>query len=126
MNKKISTIGLSVLAAAVLLSTPNSGICADIANSDGAGTAINAIGTPAFNFQVSPQVQIQGITDANMFAVAAVHTGSFDKENGEAYAMGSENSGLYVQNLKDIELTDGNEPIATAGTIPAEYVLPGS
>lgn len=60
-------------------------------------------GATEFTFQTSPQVQTKGISTAQNFVVAAVHDAVLGKTGGLAYAMSSETSGLYFQDVSGDE-----------------------
>jgi len=64
------------------------------------GVQINVMLTdtalPAFSFQPSPQVTIEGETAADAFTISAAHSQAIGKVGGEAYAMNDSVSGLYT------------------------------
>ena len=125
MIKNFSSAGFLALAAVALLTNPTVSKAADILNTggaDGAGKPIVEIGDPTFKFQPSPQVLMVGETDEKAFSVAAAHTSVFEKENGEAYAMTSEASGLFVMKpvTAAVDVKIGTDP----GLLDGDYKLP--
>lgn len=123
MIKKISLAGFFALAAVSLLTTPTFSYAADFDSEKGESFTIASSATPAlpdFNFQPSPQIVMDGATTASAFSVVAAHFSALDKENGEAYGMTSEASGLFTQKTP----AAADVAVGTAGTLPATYTLP--
>ena len=98
--KKLSTgsMIMGLFAAGVLLSVQPA-FAGDVEQTN-AGDEVTL--GDNFKFQPSPQVLMAGTSDGEAFVVGAVHNGSVNKANGEAYAMFSTASGLFVQSM------DGN------------------
>lgn len=94
-----------------------------------AGAKISVASTPAFSFQPSPSVDMEGSvggTGFDTFAVGAAHTATYGKENGMAYAMTSVLSGLFSASVSGAVTTVPTVaiPAATATTITG-YKLDG-
>ena len=124
MNKKLYILSAFVLATATGMINPTDSFSGNLSSTSGEKITIAATATlPAFEFQPSPQVKMAGTTAKDAFTVLAVHDSVTTKINGEAYAMASEKSGLYVlNNTKDGTLALPTD--YTTGQPPATFKLP--
>ena len=124
MKKRYQVLSLCTMIAAANLFMPSDGVTADIATS-AAGKEITITATAAgltdMKFQPSPQVVMKGITAKSAFSIAAVNDSVLGKENGEAYAMTSEASGLFFYKAPPL----GYAPaVGAAGLLTGDYKLP--
>ncbi|NCC06185.1 MAG: hypothetical protein EOM37_19565 [Proteobacteria bacterium] len=112
----------SIASAAALTSSSGAEIVIDaVAAVAATGTSPAVPARPEFSFQPSPQVTVAGATATAAFSVAAAHDGVIGKDNGEAYAMTSEKSGLFVMKKPT---ADTDIAVGAAGLLIAGYELP--
>ena len=127
MKKRYQILSLCTVFAAANLLMPSIGSSAAIKSDKGEAITITVAAplTQTMTFQPSPQVKMIGATSASAFSVAAAHLSVLGKSNGEAYAMSSEQSGLFIKK-QAVDGATGDPKIgASAGLLDAAYKLPG-
>lgn len=128
MVKKYSIITVFSLIAAGALCNPMSASAFGHTAVTDAGKSFTVGTTSTLDFQPSPQVVMNGLSNANAFVVAAVHTGAFTKANGEAYLMSSDASGLFskVAGASDLPSVPAIPAAAKDGAVGGYSLIPGS
>ena len=103
LKKYLVCAGIILLASTSLAFAEVDAGSGGTGNLDSTNGKITA-GTDAdFTFQTSPQVQTKGTSTAQGFVLAAAHEAVLGKTGGLAYAMSSETSGLYFQDVSGDE-----------------------
>lgn len=105
-----------ILSAFLLAATPSLCSAVPITNTGTPGGKITVLGAtemttttlPDFEFQPSTNVVINAASTASSYSIIAVHNSSLDTDNGEAYGMASDVSGIYTTPLEGVKTAPTN------------------
>ncbi|WP_419174904.1 hypothetical protein [Desulfosediminicola sp.] len=116
MKKTILALTGLAIFSFMIASSANA---SSVSGSDGAAvtiTATSVTGATSLVFQPSAKVNMNGATAATAFGINAWHTGSAGKEKGQRYAMASDSSQIFWQ-----DISSTGTPGAVAGTNASAY-----